>query len=543
MGGAASAVERASTVLSHRALTLSRVVERSDGLEHAWHVREAALTTAETAAAVAIATKSAEKAAEEDAELTVAAPEIAPGAAMTAAPADVSPAIERKRISPQLAEKITSAYKMSKRFKVSNADVAGQPAGSAKAAREGATSDGTKSGAYWNALGGLMIEHTIYQSVLAELPRRLPIPKKTASAICSSLAPVMLALNDGLDPKSADYRAAQAAYASWNDVSWVDPRDKAVRAKPAKGWTTEQYGMPGFAGLYAKGLHLARVATIRQIMLWLLESAPGLPRDAPLSIGDLGAGTCAACLGARFALRDYAGGEHPFKVWPIDVGSSSAGFAAAFRAMVEAGGAGPSCYSAASGYTKEALLPGQRPDQYLSEEAPGVDQLVGSLLEQVKARGERQPHVVIASFALHYVKTTDRLAFFTLLRRSVTRPMLLLIVKGVDSLARHETEPMVPVGSVPSVFLGLHYFIGRNPRPRVAEAHVALIRPASSDDPTEMAAPLPRLPRLPDEYSPADADSWVLCTFAALERRCLRHGVYTGLTELAEEKLAVELGY
>ena len=37
--------------------------------------------------------------------------------------------------------------------------------------------------------------------------------------------------------------------------------------------------------------------------------APGLPADAPLIVGDLGAGTCAACLGARFALRDHACSE------------------------------------------------------------------------------------------------------------------------------------------------------------------------------------------------------------------------------------------
>ena len=69
---------------------------------------------------------------------------------------------------------------------------------------------------------------------------------------------------------------------------------------------------------------------------------------------------------------------------------------------------------------------------------------------------------------------------------------------------------------------------------------MALIQPASSTDLTGEAAPLPRLP---DEYSPADADSWVLCTFTSLERRCRKHGLHTGLTELAEEKLAVELGY
>ena len=43
--------------------------------------------------------------------------------------------------------------------------------------------------------------------------------------------------------------------------------------------------------------------------MWLLHSAPGLPRTDAISFADLGAGTCAACLGARLALRDFGGDE------------------------------------------------------------------------------------------------------------------------------------------------------------------------------------------------------------------------------------------
>ena len=38
-------------------------------------------------------------------------------------------------------------------------------------------------------------------------------------------------------------------------------------------------------------------------------------------------------------------------------------------------------------------------------------------------------------------------------------------------------------------------------------------------------------------YDRNDPDSWVLCTFASLERRCRHYGIYSGLTEFSEEKL------
>jgi hypothetical protein len=315
-------------------------------------------------------------------------------------------------------------------------------------------------------------------------------------------------------------------------------------------------------------------------MLWLLESAPGLPTDAPLSIGDLGAGTCAACLGARYALRDYSNGEHPFKVWPsaqplrpprmlrrsalckhvcshpdlsehtctctccvcvcdvsmchflttVDVASSSARFEEAFRAMTESSGVPRWGGPAAGGFTREALLPDQAPSQYLTEARCGVDHLATSMLAQLTARGERQPHLIMASFSLHYLKRDARAAFFLHLKTVVTRPLLLLIVKGVDSVARHRSEPMISDKSVPSVFMGIHYFLGRDPKPRVVEAHLALIQPAGAEReiPYDLCA----------GYNRDDPDSWVLCTFAAVEQRCSRHGLYHGTTELPEEKLA-----
>ena len=477
-------------------------------------------------------------------------------------PGEISPG----KLSRPIAEQVEKAYRMSKRFKptpssagsadpvTANGDKAGGEQGD-KASGGGeagepvaASSNGTKHDAaksardanrttYWNALGGLMIEPVAYKLALAELPRTIPMPPESSAAICGSLQPVLEKLNRGVDPKSIDYEAAKNAYASWPDASWLDPRAQTseggrVRPKPTKGWTPEQYSLPGFAGMYARSLHIARVATLRQVVLWLLETAPGLPSDGPISFGDLGAGTCAACLGARYAVRDYSGGEnHPFRVWPIDVGSSSARFAEAFSAMTEVGSAPR--YSA-GGFVKEVLLPDQSPSQYLTEAQPGVEHLMTSMLRQIADKGERQPHVVIASFSLHYLKREQRKHFFELFRRSVTRPLLLLIVKGVDSVARHRTEPMISHASVPSVFLGIHYFLGRDPKPRVIEAHLALIQPEGEEpfaeyDLTEGDG---------ISYDRDDPDGWVLSTFAAARRRSEKHGLLQGTTELPEEKLA-----
>ena len=256
-------------------------------------------------------------------------------------------------------------------------------------------------------------------------------------------------------------------------------------------------------------------------MLWLLECAPGLPRDAPISVADLGAGTCAACLGARYALRDYCGATHPFKVWPIDVASSSARFRDAFSAMSKEGGGSRWAGLGGGGYSKEALLPDQQASQYLTEEKDGVDELVTSLLRQLEERGERQPHIVIASFSLHYLKPESRrAAFFALLAETISRPLLLVIVKGVDSLDRHRRRENVPP-HVPSAFYAIHYYIGREPKPRAVEAHACLIRPSGT---------------APSEEEEEEEDRWVLDTFAALERRSRRHGLFTGLTHLSEEK-------
>ena len=230
----------------------------------------------------------------------------------------------------------------------------------------------------------------------------------------------------------------------------------------------EQYNLLGFAGMYAKKLHVPRASHARQAMLWLLQCAPGVPTDGALVVGDIGAGTCAACLGARLALRDHAGEEQPIKVYPIDVASSSARFQRAFAAMTRQEKFGPA-----------PPLPAQHASQYLSEAQPGVDSIALSLLAQLRARGERQPHVVLASFSLHYLSGDEREALFRRLAAAASRPFLLVIIKGVGTRQR-------PPSGVPSVHYGLHYYVGPDEKlPRVIEAHCCLIEPSGRGDELE----------------------------------------------------------
>ena len=98
-----------------------------------------------------------------------------------------------------------------------------------------------------------------------------------------------------------------------------------------------------------------------------------------------------------------------------------------------------------------------------------------------------------------------------------------MIVKGVGQTQR----PPAPL--VLSTFFGLHYFRGgREAKPRVAEAHACLITP-----PGYALSPSLADGMVPT-YEKADADSWVLCTFAALRRRCMRNGLFSGTTQFIE---------
>ena len=89
------------------------------------------------------------------------------------------------------------------------------------------------------------------------------------------------------------------------------------------------------------------------------------------------------------------------------------------------------------------------------------------------------PHVILASFSLHYLRGDDeRAAFFAHLRRTCTRPTLLLIIKGVGT---RERPPDTLVG-IESVFFGVHYVIGADRNPRVVEMHLCLVTPPPHED-------------------------------------------------------------
>lgn len=110
---------------------------------------------------------------------------------------------------------------------------------------------------------------------------------------------------------------------------------------------------------------------------------------------------------------------------------------------------------------------------------------------------------------------------------AVTQPMLLLIVKGADSEAGRSSTALLPV---PAAFLGIHYFLGKDTKPRVVEAHVALIEPTCrAPTASEVAA---KAAAEAGEFEAASPDGWVHSTFAACVRRCLWHGLHTGRTEL-----------
>jgi hypothetical protein len=316
--------------------------------------------------------------------------------------------------------------------------------------------------------------------------------------------------------------------------------------------------MPGFAALYAQRLHVPRVAAARQAVLWMLECAPGVPSDAPLSISDLGAGTCAACLGAQIALHEHAGEEQDCRLWPIDVASSSGRFRRAFEAMTK-----PSLNG------RPALMPEQAADQYLTSAAPGVSALVRELFGQLERRTERQPHLLLASFSLHYLDPDERQSFFALLASLLHEPLLLLIIKGVGEKQRPNPQ------SVRSVHFGIHYVTGEDRSPRVVEAHLALLLPtnwahaaaahawlarvlpaagaklpttaalaARPIDDTPTGAKLPTTAALAADaalltnLTPSEAlltnltpsERWVLQTYSTLERRCERDGLRTGVT-------------
>ena len=413
--------------------------------------------------------------------------------------------------------------------------------------------------------------------VLTRPPPVLPIPSETLAEMRTSLKLVRHALTHNLHLEAAEgeLEAAKAAFHSWHATSWLDPRDSRVKPKPASCWTVEQYALCGFSALYAERLHLPRLAAARQVVLWLLQHAPGVPADRPLAWADLGSGTCAACLGCRLALQEHAGGTQPFAAYAIDIASSGARFARAFHAMCLPG---PSrafhamcSTSKHSAHGRQALLPGQMLDQYMECAEPGIGSLAASLFGQLGARRAAQPHLLVASFSLHYLKPHEKADFFKRLRELATAPLLLLVIKGIGEVQQLCTE-----GLCRSVHYGLHYVIGQDRSPRVVEAHLCLIEPlspsppprasmhasgaesdggdledaeadcnvdggddaagesahASSEDGGRAAAAAAAVTPTTRTTTgaPRGSEQWVLQTFEAIERRIRRDGILSGVS-------------
>ena len=531
---AGGALERRATEAYKQAVRRATAKEKAAQALARWEedeARDAKLTDSAKAAQEAAAaqrveeiTRAAERAAEEEkigfADVTASADEPPPHVAPPA-----SAAAPAGRAAPTTSSAATSvAAPPSPR----SATKAGGCGGAAAAAATGPPAASAPT--------------QLHDAHLLGLPPVIAVPAASAADMRNSLRPVLHALNHNLDCTDVELDAARRAFASWRKEKWHDPRTNTVKEKPTHGWTIEQYALEGFSGYYAQKLHVPRVAAARQVTLWLLQCAPGLPETEALSFGDLGAGTCAACLGARLALRDHAGDEQPYKTFPIDVASSSARFAQAFRAMTKA-----------EKYGRPALLPSQDGEQYLMEAAPGVDVQFRSLLAQLEARREKPPHIVIASFCLQYLKKDERDSFFAGLADAVRRPMLLLIIKGVGENQR--PSPHV----VRSSHLGLHYVVhNKEKHPRVVEAHVCLILPTTHPSalvPPEsalpgtgdkggaaMREPPPPPPPLEASEGADDIERWVITTYKTVERRSKQHGLQTGTT-ICEEQMQGSMLY
>ena len=295
-----------------------------------------------------------------------------------------------------------------------------------------------------------------------------------------------------------ELEAARSAFKSWGQDLWIDPRTLQTKPKSPHSWTIEQYALLGFSAIYAERLHLPRVAHARQAMLWVLRCAPGLPLETPsedgcvdegeegagpeakvgnmycsgeashsgvLTIADLGAGTCAACLGAHLAIVEHAGDDQPHRLFPIDISTSSARFVDAFISLTR-----PHHGSA-------ALLSGQAADQYLTVQEIGIDAMAASLFAQLAQRRQRPPHLILASFCLQYLATDERDGFFRRLASIAQRPFLLLIITGIGGIWHRPSAQVVR-----SLVLGQHHVTGHgDAKPRSVEVQLCLVLPQSME--------------------------------------------------------------
>ena len=167
---------------------------------------------------------------------------------------------------------------------------------------------------------------------------------------------------------------------------------------------------------------------------------------------------------------------------------------------------------------------------------------------------------------LRYLQREERDLFFERLGSLVSRPTLVVVIKGVGEAQRPSPT------AVRTVHFGVHYVVGQDRSPRVVEAHLCLVLPvhktgaapsaskasvSTTGCATAVARAAPAMrawvgspissPRPPAEriantlgqnstsgYVHDDGGTWALQTFGALERRVKQGGVRTGVTMFRE---------
>ena len=152
--------------------------------------------------------------------------------------------------------------------------------------------------------------------------------------------------------------------------------------------------------------------------------------------------------GCRLALLEHAGAAQPFHAYAIDLASRARACTCLPRDVPAVGRARQAA----------APLPGQHASHYMQCDEPGIGSLASSLFEQLKQRGALQPHLLVASFSLHYPKPAEKAAFFRRLAELATAPLLLVVIKGIG-----EVQQLCTKGLCRSVHFE-HYVIGQTAR-------------------------------------------------------------------------------
>ena len=119
------------------------------------------------------------------------------------------------------------------------------------------------------------------------------------------------------------------------------------------------------------------------------------------------------------------------------------------------------------------------------------------------------------------VTSSRRLCAKSFFRSLVTAPLLLLVIKGIGESGSQFSNKIVK-----SLHYGLHYAIGSDrSSPRVVESHLCLILPKDwSEDTIALAT------GSSEGSAERNSDAWVLQTFAAVEKRVQKEGLWTGVT-------------